>query len=55
MPVDHRRKVEKFVKRRISTSILLGNWKKLWNMKLATITIMIGAFDTVTKGLLKGL
>ena len=29
--------------------------KKLWNMKLTIIPIVIGAFDTVTKGLLKGL
>ena len=29
--------------------------KKLWNMKMTIIPIVIGAFDTVTKGLLKGL
>ena len=29
--------------------------KKLWNMKVTIIPIMIGAFGTVTKGLLKGL
>ena len=29
--------------------------KKLWNMKLTIIPIVIGAFGTVTKGLLKGL
>ena len=29
--------------------------KKLWNMKVTIITIVIGAFGTVTKGLLKGL
>ena len=29
--------------------------KKLWNMKVMIIPIMIGAFGTVTKGLLKGL
>ena len=34
---------------------MLENWKKLWNMKVTTILIVIGAFDTVTKGLLKGL
>ena len=28
--------------------------KKLWNMKVAIISILIGAFGTVTKGLLKG-
>ena len=29
--------------------------KKLWNMKVTIILIVIGAFGTVTKGLLKGL
>ena len=33
----------------------IGNWKKLWNMQLTIIPIVIGAFGTVTKGLLKGL
>ena len=43
------------VKRRISTSTLLENWKKLWNMKVTIVPIVIGAFGTVTKGLLKDL
>ena len=38
-----------------NTWILLENWKKLWNMKVAIIPIMISAFGRVTKGLLKGL
>ena len=29
--------------------------KKLWNMKVMIVPIVIGALDTVTKGLLKGL
>ena len=29
--------------------------KKLWNMQVTIILIVIGAFGTVTKGLLKGL
>ena len=29
--------------------------KKLWNMKVAIIPIVIGAFGTVAKGLLKGM
>ena len=29
--------------------------KKLWNMKVAIVPIVIGAFGTITKGLLKGL
>ena len=30
-------------------------WKKLWNMKVTFIPIVIGALGTVTEGLLKGL
>ena len=40
------------MKRRINTVALLGNWKN-WNMKLIFIRILIGAFGTVTEGLLK--
>ncbi len=29
--------------------------KKLWNMQVTVIPIVMGAFGTVTKGLLKGL
>ena len=29
--------------------------KKAWNMKMTIVPIVIGAFGTVTKGLLKGL
>ena len=29
--------------------------KKLWNMKVSIVPIVIGAFGTVTEGLLKGL
>ena len=40
----------------MSTSTLLGNFKKkLWNMQVTIIPIVIGSFGTVTKGLLKGL
>ena len=31
---------------------LAGNWKKLWNMKVTIIQIVIDAFGTITKGLL---
>ena len=41
--------------RRISTRTLLGNWKKLWNIKVSIIPIMIGAFGTVTERLEQGL
>ena len=39
----------------MSTSTFLADWKKLWNMKVTIIPIVIGTFGTVTKGLLKGL
>ena len=29
--------------------------KKRWNMKMTIVPIVIGAFGTITKGLLKGL
>ena len=43
------------MKRRICTSILLGNRKNLSNIKVTIIPIVIGVFGTVTKGLLKRL
>ena len=42
------------MKRRISSSTLLSELKNLWKM-VTIIPIVIGAFGTVTKGLLKGL
>ena len=54
VPADHRIKLKEYEKK-ISTLTFLVNWKKLWNMKVILIPIVIGAFVTVTKGLLKGL
>ena len=34
---------------------LAREWKKLWNMKVTIVPIVIGALCTITKGLLKGL
>ena len=34
---------------------LAREFKKLWNMKVTIVPIVIGAFGTITKGLLKGL
>ena len=48
---DHRIKLKESGKK----DKYLGNWKKLWNMKVTILPIMIGAFGTVTKGLSKGL
>ena len=54
VPADHRIKLKECEKRDkyLDLSIEL---KKLWNMKVTIIPIVIGAFGTVTKGLLKGL
>ena len=42
--------------RRISTwTDLARELKKLWNIKVMIIPILIGAFGTVTKGLVQGL
>ena len=54
VPADHRIK-PKEVKREICRSTLLENLKKLWDMKVTILPIVIGAFGTVTKGILKGL
>ena len=42
------------MKRRTNSLTLLGNWKNYGTWK-GLYTIVIGAFGTVTKGLLKGL
>ena len=42
------------LKRKINTSNLLGNWKKMWNMKVMFIPIIIGVLGTVIKGFKKG-
>ena len=54
VPVDSRIKLMKSVMRDKDLD-LARELKKLWNMQLTIIVIVIGAFGTVTKGLLKGL
>ena len=49
VPADHRIKLKECEKKYLD---LARELKKLWNMK---VPIVIGAFGTVTKGLLKGL
>ena len=54
VPADHRIKLKEYKKK--DKYLDLGReLKKLWNMKVAIIPIVIGAFGTLTKGLLKGL
>ena len=52
--VDHRIKLKECEKKDKYLD-LARELKKLWNMKVTIIIIVIGAFGTVTKGLLKGL
>ena len=54
VPADHRIKLKEFEKRDKYLD-LARELKKLWNMKVTIIPIVIGAFGTVTKGLLIGL
>ena len=50
-PADHREKLKENEKR----IDLAREMKKLWNMKVTFIPIVIGALGIVTKGLIKGL
>ena len=54
VPADHRIKLKKLEKK---DKYLDFAWelKKLWNMQVIIIPIVIGAFGTITKWLLKGL
>ena len=54
VPVDHRVKLKDCEKREKYLD-LARELKKLWNMKVMIIPIVIGNLGTVTKGLLKGL
>ena len=54
VPADHRIKLKECEKRDEYLD-LARELKKLWNMKVTIIPIVIGAFGTVTEGLLKGL
>ena len=53
-PADHRIKLKECEKKDKYLN-LARELKKIWNMKVTIIPIVIGAFGTVTKGLLKGL
>ena len=54
VPADHRIKLKES-KKKDKYLNLARELKKLWNMNVITIPIVIGAFGTVTKGLLQGL
>ncbi len=53
VPVDHRINLKEFEKKDKYLD-LARELKKLWNMQVTIIPIVIGAFGTVTKGLLRG-
>ena len=54
IPADHRVKL-KDGKKRDKYLDLAREQKKLWNMKMTVIPIVIGMLSTVTKGLVQGL
>ena len=54
VPADHRIKLKESEKRDKYLN-LARKLKKLWNMKVTVIPIVIGTLGTVTKGLLQGL
>ena len=54
VPADHRIKLKECEKKDKYLD-LARELKKLWNMQVTIIPIVIGSFGTVTKGLLKGL
>ena len=54
VPADHRIKLKECEKKDKYLD-LVRELKKLWNMQVTIIPIVIGLFGTVTKGLLKGL
>ena len=54
VPADLRRKLKECEKKDNYLD-LARELKKLWNMKVTIVPIVIGAFGTITKGLLKGL
>ena len=54
VPADYRIKLKECEKRDTYLD-LARELKKLWNIKVTIIPIVIGAFGTITKGLLKGL
>ena len=53
-PVNHRINLKECEKKDKYLD-LARELKKLWNMKVTIVPIVIGAFGTITKGLLKGL
>ena len=55
VPADHRKKLKEYEKKNKYLDLVRKLKKKMWNMKVTFIPIVISAFGTVTKRLLKGL
>ena len=55
VPADHRIKLKECEKKKDKYVDLARELKKLWNMKVTIVPIVISTFGTVSKGLLKGL
>ena len=55
VPANHRINLKESEKRDKYLDLARELKKKLWNMKVTIVPIVIGALGTVTKGLLKGL
>ena len=56
IPADHRIKLKECEKKDKYLDLARElKKKKLWNMQVTIMPVVIGAFGTVTKGLLKGL
>ena len=55
VPADHRINLKESEKKDKYLDLARELNKKLWNMKVTIVPIVIGALGTVTKGLLKGL
>ena len=53
VPADHRVKLKENEKKDKYLDFARKLKKKLWNIKATVIPIVIGALDTVTKGLIK--
>ena len=53
IPKDHRVKLKE--SKEINTSTLLESRKKLWNIKVTIVPIVIGVHGTIPEGLVKGL
>ena len=54
VPANHRINLKEYEKKDKYLD-LAKELKELWNMKVTIVTVVIGAFGTITKGLLKGL